>query len=247
VKVTVVIPVLYEEPLLETALRDLAALRDRVDLEILVVVDVPDPAREADSRRVVEPAAERAGARAIFRVGTRGFGSALRAAFAEASGDAVLPFMADGSDRASDIPSMVKALEGGDDVVSGSRYMKGGGTVGMTTKQRMSHAYSALMRLAGGPPIHDVSNAFKAYRRDVVESIATEADSFDLSVELTVKASGAGFRVGEVPTVWTNREVGRSNFHVGRETMHYGRWLAYAVRSRFRRPAPSSPTGRAPA
>ena len=235
-----VIPVLYEEPLLETSLQRLAALRDRLDLEILIVVDVPDPAREAQSRTANEAPAGRHGARTIFRIGQRGFGSALRTAFAEAGGEAVLPFMADGSDRPEDIPLMVQALDAGNDVVAGSRYMRGGATVGMTTKQRMSRLYSVLVRLVGGPKIHDVSNAFKAYRREVVRTVHTEADSFDLSVELTVKAARAGFRLTEIPTLWTNREVGRSNFHVGRELRNYGRWLAYAARTRTAGGAPTN-------
>jgi hypothetical protein len=52
-------------------------------------------------------------------------------------------------------------------------------------------------------------------------------------VELTLKAHLAGFRVGEVPTVWTNRKEGRSNFSIRTELRNYGRWLVLALRSRF--------------
>jgi hypothetical protein len=144
----------------------------------------------------------------------------------------VIPFMGDQSDDPNTIPRMAEKIEEGFDVVSGSRYMRGGGIVGNTAKQRMSRLYSMLIRLAGGPPIHDVSNAFKAYRRKVVETVPTVADSFDVSVELTVKAARAGFRIGEIPTVWTNREVGTSNFNVGRELRNYRRWLLFALRGR---------------
>ena len=230
---TVIVPVLYEEPLLERTLDRLSRLNGRVDLEVLVVVDVPDAGREADARKVNDPAAEATGARVLYRVGERGFGSALRYGFSQASGDVLIPFMGDESDRAEDIPTMVHALEQGFDVVAGSRYMPGGETVGMTVKQRISHLYSILVRLAGGLEIHDVSNAFRAYRREVVEAVATEADSFDISVELTVKAARDGFRLGEVPTRWTNREVGTSNFRFSKEIRNYWRWLMLAARSRF--------------
>jgi hypothetical protein len=232
-RATVIVPVLYEEPLLGRSLAQLTGLNERVDLEILVIVDVPDPRREADARKVNDPVAVSAGARVLYRVGQRGFGSALRYGFGQATGDALIPFMGDESDRAEDIPRMVQTLEQGFDVVAGSRYMPGGQTVGMTAKQRISHLYSVIMRVAGGLDIHDVSNAFKAYRREVVEAVATEADSFDISVELTVKAARAGFRLGEVPTRWTNREVGTSNFRFSKEIRNYWRWLALAARSRF--------------
>jgi len=184
----------------------------------------------------------------LYRVGERGFGSALRFAFSHGVGDAFVPFMGDESDRAEDIPRMIEHLERGYDVVAGSRYMRGGATIGITTKQRLSRLYSLLVRLAGGPRIHDISNAFKAYRRAVVERVSTEASSFDISVELTVKAGLAGFRIGEIPTVWTNRELGSSNFRVSKEFANYWRWLLLAARGRrlgSRRPALPASGGRA--
>jgi hypothetical protein len=66
----------------------------------------------------------------------------------------------------------------------------------------------------------------------VVDSVPTVAESFDVSVELTLKAHLAGFRVGEVPTVWTNRKEGSSNFSIRTELRNYGRWLVLAFRSR---------------
>lgn len=231
-KVTVVVPVLYEEPQLGASLSQLSALRAQIDLETLVVIDVPDPSRARRSKDVNDPIVAAAGARLLYRVGGRGFGSALRYAFRQAAGDAVIPFMGDGSDCAEDIPAMVKELERGFDVVAGSRYMRGGKTIGMTLKQRISHLYSAAVRTVGALPIHDISNAFKAYRREVLEATSTVATSFDISVELTVKAAQAGFRLGEIPTTWTNRELGASNFHFSREVPNYWRWFVLAARSR---------------
>lgn len=241
-RVTAVVPVLYGEEQLADTLERLDRVRGDVELEILLVVDVPDPARETEARERNDPLAARFDARAVYRVGERGFGSALRRGFAEATGDAVVPFMADCSDEPADLPRMVAAMEGGLDVVAGSRYIRGGGIVGNTAKQRASRLYSVLMRLAGGPDIHDVSNAFKLYSRKVVEDVPTVAESFDLSVELTVRAHLAGFRIGEVPTVWTNRQAGTSSFDVSREFRNYRRWLWMVARGRGRT-APQARTG----
>jgi len=232
-KVTVIVPVLYSEPGLAQALGRLTSLGDRVDLEILVVVDVPDATREEEARRTNDAVAASPGVRVLYRVGERGFGSALRHAFGQAGGDVLIPFMGDQSDRPEDIPRMIEKLETGYDVVAGSRYMQGGQTVGMTLKQRISHAYSLLVRAVGGLQIHDVSNAFKAYRRVVADTVRTEAESFDISVELTIKAAQAGFRIGEIPTTWTNRAMGTSNFRFSREVLNYGHWLVLAARGRF--------------
>jgi len=245
-RVSLVVPVLYREPQLRQTLAGLASIRDRLDLEIVVVVDVPDPSREAEARAENEAAAEGYGARVVYRVGEHGFGSALRRGFAEATGDVLIPMMADLSEDPKDAVRLAESAAGGWDVVAGSRYMRGGRIVGQTLKQRISHLYSILCRLAGGPRIHDVSNAFKAYRRAVVESVPTVADSFDVSVELTLKAHLAGFRVGEIPTVWTNRQEGSSNFAMRTELRNYGRWLLLALRRR-RSPASAALTAETPA
>jgi dolichol-phosphate mannosyltransferase len=233
VKVSAIVPVLYSEPQLADTLSGLARLRDRIDLEILMVVDVPNPARESQSRALNDPVADRFEANTIYRVGERGFGSALRDGFARATGDVVVPLMADRSEDPEDVIRLVREMERGWDVVGGSRYMRGGRIVGNSPKQVLSRLYSILIRLCGGPRIHDVSNAFKAYRRSVVEAVPTVAESFDVSVELTVKAFRSGFTIGEIPTVWTNRKLGRSNFVFGRELINYGRWLAFAAGRRF--------------
>lgn len=227
-KASIIIPILYVEPQLRQTVERLRALRDRIDLEVLLVVDVPDAAREEEARRENDRIAGEMDAKAIYRVGERGFGSALRYGFDHATGDAMIPFMGDACDDAFDIPVLIGALDEGSDVVAGSRYMRGGRIVGNTLKQRLSRLYGLLVRAVGGPPIHDVSNAFKAYRRAVVEATPTVAVSYDVSVELTVKAHQAGFRVSEVPTTWTNREVGESNWRFGRELKRYWRWLRLA-------------------
>jgi len=203
-------------------------------VEVLIVVDVPSSERAATARVDNDAVAAEVGARVIYRVGRRGFGSALRRGFDEATGDVMIPFMADGCDDPGTIPRMVEALARDSDVVVGSRYIPGGGIVGDTAKQRVSKVYSMVMRWVGGPDVHDVSNAFKAYRRLVVDSVDSVGESFDVSVELAVKAARAGYRFSEIPTVWTNRQLGSSNFHMGREVRNYWRWLVFAAGTRVR-------------
>jgi glycosyltransferase involved in cell wall biosynthesis len=231
-RASIIIPVLNVEPQLRQTMGRLVEIRGDpgLDLELLMVVDVPDPAREDEARRENDRVASEMDAKAVYRIGERGFGSALRFGFDHATGEAVIPFMADACDDPEDIPRLVATLEEGWDVVAGSRYMPGGRIVGNTLKQRLSRLYGALVRLAGGPRIHDVSNAFKGYRREVVEEIPTVAESFDISVELTLRAEQAGFRVTEIPTTWTNRQLGRSSWRFSNELRRYSRWLWLAAR-----------------
>jgi dolichol-phosphate mannosyltransferase len=228
VRVSIIVPVLYAEPQLEATLTSLRALSHRVDLETLVVVDVPDPQRESMARAQNDPIQVQGEVEVLYRIGKRGFGSALRFGFSHGTGDMMIPVMGDLSDDVEAIPLMIGEIERGWDVVGGSRYVRGGAVIGNTLKQRFSRLYSTLVRFAGGPGISDITNSFKAYRREVVSSVVTVADSFDLSVELTLKAARAGFRITEVPAVWTNRTEGDSNWRLWRELWNYGRWLILA-------------------
>lgn len=233
-RATIIVPILNVEPQLRQTMARLAALRERpgLDLELLLLVDIPDPGREEEARRENDRVASETDAKAVYRIGQRGFGSALRFGFDHATGEAMIPFMGDACDDPADIPKLLATLEEGWDVVGGSRYMSGGRIVGNTVKQRLSRLYGALVRFVGGPRIHDVSNAFKAYRRRVVEEIPTLAASFDVSVELTVRAHQAGFRVTEIPTTWTNRELGLSSWQFRKELQRYSRWLWLAARGK---------------
>jgi glycosyltransferase involved in cell wall biosynthesis len=230
--VSAIIPVFYTEPDLERTLERLVPVRQRIDLEIILVVDCPDPGRELECRVETDRLADHFEARVLYGIGERGFGAALRASFPVARGGGVVPFMGNLCDDPDDIPTMVGELAKGFDVVAGSRYMPEGRIIGNTAKQRLSRLYSMLVCRIAGLPIHDLSNAFKLYRREVVQSVSTVAESFDISVELTLRAARAGFRLSEVPTVWRNREVGHSHFNFSQELRRYWRWLRYAAAGR---------------
>src|SRR5439155_5550415 len=61
------------------------------------------------------------------------------------------------------------------------------------------------------------------------ENIANESNSFDISVEMTIKAAMQGYRISQVPSVWINRQAGTSQFGMLKEFRNYVRWLLYAT------------------
>ena len=228
-KVSLILPVLNHEDRLEEVLRDIRTNLASLEPEVIVVYDVTRSELLEEVRAEQAALAERYGVRSVTRTDERGFGSALRAGFEVSSGDAFLPVMADCSDDLAAIPRMLGELEGGADIAVGCRYMPGGGIVGDDLKQRLSRLYSVVMGASSSLRCRDVSNSFKVYRREVWDKINNEANSFDVSVEMTVKAAAAGYRIAEVPAVWTNRQAGRSRFSMLGELPNYGRWLLYAA------------------
>ena len=229
-KVSLILPVLNHEDRLEEVLQDIRSVLASVDREVIVVYDVTRPELLHDVKAEQRALKESYGIRSVTRTNERGFGSALRAGFLASSGDVIVPVMADCSDDIAAIPRMLAEIDAGADIAVGCRYMPGGGIVGDDLKQRISRLYSRLMGAISGVRCRDVSNRFTAYRREIWDRVDSEAASFDFSVEMMVKAAAKGARISEVPAVWTNRQLGRSQFSMFRELPNYGRWLLYAAR-----------------
>jgi glycosyltransferase involved in cell wall biosynthesis len=168
----------------------------------------------------------------------RGVLNAMKAGIADSSGDYVLISMADGSDEPHVVDPMVALARGGADVVSASRYMKGGHQVGgPRLKRLMSRTAGLTLHWFGGVPTHDPTNNFKLCSRRFLDSTTIESSAgFELALELTVKATLAGRRVAEVPTTWRDRTAGESNFKLRKWLPHYLHWYGVAFRGRFRRP-----------
>ena len=233
-KLSLLIPVLnYEEALGETIERLREVLGDD-DVEILVVFDVTKPELREQVERLGIELAERFDVRSLVRLDERGFGSGLRHAAQHATGEALLPIMADLSDDVAAIPAMLQKIADGADIVVGARYVEGGRIVGDTPKQRLSRWYTWLMGTLTTVKCGDASNSFKMYRREVWETVEPRSHSFDLSVELVVKAAAFGYRIDQVPATWVNRQAGRSNFRMVGELWNYSRWLLFAM---FRLPS----------
>lgn len=172
---------------------------------------------------------------------TRGRGvlNAIRSGVDHAQGDVVIITMADLSDEPSVIPVMIGRIRSGElDVVCASRYMKGGRQIGGPKFKTFLSRMAGLSLYVFGFPVHDATNAFRAYRREVLQKIPIESTGggFAYSLELTAKAHAAGYRVGEVPTTWRDRSAGESRFQLRKWLPTYLRWYFYAMtRGRFGR------------
>ncbi len=227
-RLSVVIPV-YREG--EAARQTIATAAERAPRpnEILVVHDEEDDPTVAvaeDLRRTYPQV------RAVHNRLGRGPALALRAGFAAARGEAVLVTMADASDEPDDFAPMLEKIErDGYDLVAASRYMSGGRQLGgPPLKTFLSRSAGRSLHLLIGLPTSDPTSAFKMYRRSLLEHIEIEsAHGFEISLEITVKAFLAGYRVTEVPTTWRDREQGQSNFRLMKWLPHYLRWYRLAL------------------
>jgi dolichol-phosphate mannosyltransferase len=143
-------------------------------------------------------------------IGQHGFGRAIIYGLDHMKGDAAVIMMADESDDNRDVVRYWEKLNEGHDCVFGSRFMKGGGVIDYPrvklTLNRLANLFiRALFRIK----LNDTTNAFKAYRRTVIEGCRPLiSPHFNLTVELPLKAIVRGFSWTVIPITWRNRRTG---------------------------------------
>jgi dolichol-phosphate mannosyltransferase len=232
-ELSIVVPVFKEGEAVEPVLRSLDT-GVTTPHEILVVYDFDeDPTVPVIERLHAELPA----IRGIRNDLGRGVLNAMKAGIAASTGDYVLISMSDGSDEPQVVDPMVELARGGADVVSASRYMKGGRQVGgPLLKRLMSRTAGLTLHWFGGVATHDPTNNFKLYSRRFLDATTIESEAgFELALELTVKATLDRRRIAEVPTTWRDRTAGQSNFKLRKWLPHYLHWYWVAMRGRLAR------------
>lgn len=152
----------------------------------------------------------------LHRTKKEGLGKAYLAGFdwALARGyPLILEMDADFSHDPRYLPALL-ATAGEADLVLGSRYVEGGGTVNWGLARRLlSRGGSLYARTILGVSIRDLTGGFKCFRREVLQSIdlpTVECTGYAFQIELTYRTLRCGFRVAEVPIVFADRRVGQS-------------------------------------
>jgi dolichol-phosphate mannosyltransferase len=144
------------------------------------------------------------------RSDAHGFGRAVVWGIDHSRGDAVVIMMADASDSPHDAIKYWNLLNAGHDCAFGSRFVPGGEVVDYPRiKLLVNRIANALVRFGFNIPLNDTTNAFKAYRRTVIDGCRPFlAPHFNLTVELPLKAIVRGYTFEIIPISWRNRKFG---------------------------------------
>jgi dolichol-phosphate mannosyltransferase len=211
VKVSVVIPAHNEAGSIAPTVGSIAAALDAAERDYEVVV-VDDSSTDETAEQVDALAARNPRIRCVRSPYDNGFGFAVRAGLEQFEGDAVAIMMGDGSDDPRDMLRYFELLDEGYDCAFGSRFM-GGARVRdyPLVKRVLNRIVNLWIRALFRHGYDDTTNAFKAYRREVVQSVQPIlSQHFNLTVELPLKAVVRGHSYGIVPISWTNRTSGES-------------------------------------
>ena len=214
-KLSIVIPARNEEGCIAAAIEHLELeLKLRNIPHEIVVVD--DGSTDATWNIICELGTHIATLAPVRNPGPNGFGRAIVAGFDHVRGDAVAVVMADESDDPRDLVRYWEILNEGWDAVFGSRFIKGGGVIDYPPhKLAINRAANLFLRLLFGVPLNDFTNAFKAYRRTVIEGCRPFlSPHFNLTIELPLKTIVRGYTWTVTPITWRNRRSGESKLKI---------------------------------
>lgn len=211
-RAVVVIPTYNER---ENVVAMLHALRREVPGAHVMIVDDLSP--DGTGQLADAAAAELGQVTVVHRSGKPGLGAAYRHGFALAFDegfDAIVSMDSDFSHDPAVVPTMLQLLEGGADVVIGSRYVAGGGTQDWPLRRRLLSKWgnryaSALL----GAKVRDCTAGFRAYRADTLRAIepgSTAAEGYAFLTELTRRLARSGATIVETPIMFKDREKGTS-------------------------------------
>ena len=212
-RATICVPTYNERANLERLVEALAPHLREGD-RILVIDDgSPDGTGEIADRL----AAELPYLDVLHRPVKTGLGPAYLAGFERAlatDAELVLEMDCDFSHNPADVPRLIAAAEAGADLVLGSRYVEGGGVTDWGFVRRaISRGASIYTAFFLQMHVKDPTGGFKCFRRRVLETLdlgAITASGYTFQIEVTYLARRAGFRIVEVPIVFSDRERGRS-------------------------------------
>lgn len=210
-KFSVVIPAHNEEGCIADTLKSLTAALKASAFKYEIVL-VADHCSDKTEKIVKKMTKKNKKIKLVVNPLSAGFGMAVRAGLNAYTGDAVAVFMADASDSPDDLVKYFTKIKEGAECVFGSRFIKGGKVVDYPThKLILNRMGNFFIRLLFQHGLNDTTNAFKCYRREVIDGCRPFlSPHFNLTVEIPLKAIIRGYKYEVIPISWHNRTTGVS-------------------------------------
>ena len=198
-----------------------AVLKQPVRADLLIVDDnSPDGTGELADALARSPGAE-GRVHVLHRAGKEGLGRAYLAGFAwalERGYPSVVEMDADLSHDPVYLQDLAQAGQESD-VVIGSRYLNGISVINWPLRRiLLSLGANWYVRTATRLTVNDCTSGYRLYHRHVLEAIdlsSVRSNGYSFQVEMTFRAQLAGFRISEVPIIFTERRAGQSKLSKG--------------------------------
>lgn len=217
---SVVVPAYREEENIEATLRGIAEALREADLrgEIIVVVDiVPGDTTGSRVREISEAYPE---IQVIERLGKRGVGDAVATGIKGSSGKTIIIAMGDQSERPSDVVRLARTAENCD-IVFTHRFAHGKPAGYPVIKYIANRCCNYAAKLVFGIPYSDTTNAFKAYKKEILNQLDLSSKGFEIFFEMPVKAMRLARKTNEIGVTHDVREKKAPKFSVIRDGYKY--------------------------
>lgn len=215
-KLSVVIPAHNEEGCIEQTIRDLHSALNRESIEHEIIA-VNDHSSDSTLQILNTLQSDIPSLRWVTNEGPGGFGFAVRCGLDTFEGDAVAIYMADASDKPTDLIRYFKTLKRHNcDCVFGSRFMPASQVLDYPWfKMIINRMANLFIQILFGLRYNDVTNAFKLYKKEVIRGInPLMSHHFNLTVELPLKAIVRGYSFEVISIDWVNRKAGESKLKI---------------------------------
>jgi dolichol-phosphate mannosyltransferase len=234
-KLSILIPAFNEEGSIEETINSIEKVleRENISHEIIVIND-----HSSDNTVYILNKIIKYNSNLIFynNTGSNGFGNAINFGLQRYSGDCVAIMMADLSDDPEDLLKFYKRILIGDvDCVFGSRFIKGGKTIDYPfLKLIINRIANNIIRFIIGIKYNDSTNAFKLYKREVIEGISPLlSPHFNITIELSLKSIIRGYSYAVLPNFWYNRKTGISKLKIKEMGSRYFFILIYCFVEKY--------------
>mmetsp|Transcript_23667 Transcript_23667/g.35097 ORF Transcript_23667/g.35097 Transcript_23667/m.35097 type:complete len:238 (-) Transcript_23667:75-788(-) len=181
----------------------------------VVIVDDSSPDNTLEVAKKLQEVYTKEQVKIVSRKGKLGLGTAYAAGLKECTGERVILMDADLSHHPKFIPQMILKMNAQDyDIVSGTRYRKGGGVAGWDLKRKITSKganFLATFLLDPGNA-SDLTGSFRLYKREALEKILPQVQSkgYAFQMEILILAKKAEMTLGEVPITFVDRIYGES-------------------------------------
>ena len=215
----VIIPTYNEKENIEKMIRRICSLSKEFDI---LIIDDGSPDNTPDVVKELQDKEFKDNLHLVQRPGKLGLGTAYITGFRwalERDYQYIFEMDADFSHNPDDLLKLQNACENGADMAIGSRYISGVNVVNWPMgRVLMSYFASKYVRCVTGMKITDTTAGFKCYRRKVLESIDLEKIKFKgyaFQIEMKFTAWKMGFKIEEIPIIFTERKEGSSKMSGG--------------------------------
>jgi dolichol-phosphate mannosyltransferase len=214
----VIIPTYKEKENIEAMIGAISSLPEKFDI---LIIDDNSPDGTADIVKRLQPSFPNL--HLIERPGKMGLGTAYQAGFdwaLERGYSYIFEMDADFSHNPNDLVRLFKACdEDGADLAIGSRYISGVNVVNWPlSRVLMSYFASIYVRIITGMKIMDTTAGFKCYKKEVLQSIKSyyiRSVGYCFQIEMKFTAWKLGYKVVEIPIIFTDRRLGSSKMSGG--------------------------------